>query len=47
MFEQEINGRRLVFLDNGATTLKPVQVLEAVYNYNTRAYGNLTGKLIR
>lgn len=40
IFEQEINGRRLAYLDNGATTLKPVQVLEAVYNYNTRAYGN-------
>ena len=31
--EQEINGRRLVYLDNGATTQKPRSVLEAVERY--------------
>ncbi len=31
--KRRVRGRRLVYLDNAATTLKPVQVIEAVVSY--------------
>ncbi|NLK44616.1 MAG: cysteine desulfurase [Tissierellia bacterium] len=40
ILSQNINGNRLAYLDNGATTQKPIQVIEAIYNYNTRSHGN-------
>ena len=30
---QKINGNDLVYLDNAATTQKPISVIEAVNNY--------------
>ena len=33
-------GRPLVYFDNGATTQKPLPVLEAIYEYNSRQNGN-------
>lgn len=32
-FHQEINGSKLVYLDNAATSQKPVAVLNALHNY--------------
>ncbi|NLV88828.1 MAG: cysteine desulfurase [Tissierellia bacterium] len=40
ILNQKINGNRLVYLDNGATTQKPIPVIEAIYNYNTKSHGN-------
>lgn len=40
ILDQEINGNRLVYLDNGATTQKPLQVIEAISSYNKRSHGN-------
>lgn len=40
ILDQRMNGHRLVYLDNGATTHKPIQVIEAIFYYNTRSHGN-------
>src|SRR5699024_1631991 len=40
ILDQEINGSKLVYLDNAATTQKPIQVIEAMANYNKRNNGN-------
>lgn len=40
IFNQKINGNRLVYLDNGATTQKPIQVIDAMNNYNRNSHGN-------
>jgi cysteine desulfurase/selenocysteine lyase len=36
----KVDGKNLVYFDNGATTQKPVQVMEAVKNYNENLNGN-------
>ena len=33
IFQNPINGQRLVYLDNAATTQKPKEVLEAILSY--------------
>lgn len=33
ILDQEVNGRRLVYFDNAATTQKPVPVIDALINY--------------
>ncbi|WP_373424562.1 SufS family cysteine desulfurase [Siphonobacter sp. SORGH_AS_1065] len=33
ILDQEVNGRKLVYFDNAATTQKPVAVIEALMNY--------------
>ncbi|PMD95640.1 cysteine desulfurase CsdA [Siphonobacter sp. BAB-5405] len=33
ILDQEINGRKLVYFDNAATTQKPIPVIEALMNY--------------
>src|SRR5262249_42742704 len=33
ILSQQINGKRLIYLDNGATTQKPRAVIEAVERY--------------
>jgi len=40
ILDQQINGSKLVYLDNAATTLKPIQVIGAMANYNKRNNGN-------
>lgn len=40
ILNEEINGKRLVYFDNAATSQKPMDVLDAVYEYNTHYNGN-------
>ncbi|WP_313233689.1 cysteine desulfurase [Tissierella praeacuta] len=40
IFNQKINGNRLVYLDNGATTQKPIQVINSINDYNKTSHGN-------
>ena len=40
IFTQKINGNSLVYLDNGATTEKPIDVMNAMDNYNRNSHGN-------
>lgn len=40
IFKQRIQDNRLVYLDNGATTQKPMQVINAINNYNQNSHGN-------
>lgn len=40
IFNQVIQDNRLVYLDNGATTQKPIQVIDAINNYNKISHGN-------
>ncbi|GMG96381.1 cysteine desulfurase [Tepidimicrobium xylanilyticum] len=40
VFRQDIEGKRLIYLDNGATTQKPLQVIEAMAEYNRLSHGN-------
>lgn len=35
-----INNHKLVYLDNGATTQKPIQVINALKEYNEKSHGN-------
>lgn len=41
ILEREINGRRLVYLDNAATTQKPAQVIGAIVDYYERYNANV------
>lgn len=36
----KVNNHRLVYLDNGATTQRPIQVIEAIRNYGEGSHGN-------
>jgi len=38
---QEVNGRPLVYLDNGASTQKPQVVIDALVNFYTKDYSNV------
>jgi len=38
---REIHGRRLVYFDNAASTLKPVQVIEAIADFYRNHYANV------
>ncbi len=40
VFNQKINNNDLVYLDNGATTQKPLQVINAMSDYNKLSHGN-------
>ncbi len=40
ILNQKINNHRLVYLDNGATTQKPIQVINALKDYNEKSHGN-------
>lgn len=40
ILNQRINNHRLVYLDNGATTQKPIQVMNAINAYNEKSHGN-------
>ncbi len=41
ILQEEINGHPLIYLDNAATTQKPVQVLEALQNYYLHDNANI------
>jgi cysteine desulfurase / selenocysteine lyase len=41
ILERQVNGERLVYLDNAATSQKPVQVLAAMHEYYTRHNANV------
>ena len=41
ILEREINGKPLVFLDSGASSQKPVQVLEAMDQFYRTSYANV------
>ncbi len=41
ILEQTVNGKPLVYFDNGATTQKPVQVIQAIQNYYLRENANI------
>ncbi|MDA9793253.1 aminotransferase class V-fold PLP-dependent enzyme, partial [Bacteriovoracaceae bacterium] len=38
---EQVKGHQLVYLDNGATTLKPVTVIEAINTYNQKETSNV------
>ena len=41
ILKETMNGRPLVYLDSGATTLKPQVVTDAVNYYNTKKTSNV------
>ncbi|MBI3859969.1 MAG: cysteine desulfurase [Thaumarchaeota archaeon] len=41
ILKREVNGKRLVYLDNAATTQKPRQVIEALVDYYSRYNSNV------
>ncbi|MGZ3931580.1 MAG: aminotransferase class V-fold PLP-dependent enzyme [Bacteroidia bacterium] len=41
ILKRQINGRPLVYFDNGATTQKPQQVIDAIVNYYSRQNANI------
>jgi cysteine desulfurase/selenocysteine lyase len=40
VLNQTVNGKRLAYLDNGATTQKPYEVINALGDYNKSTHGN-------
>lgn len=40
VLNQMVNGKRLAYLDNGATTQKPYEVINALGDYNKSTHGN-------
>ncbi|MCH9632869.1 MAG: Cysteine desulfurase [Chlamydiae bacterium] len=41
MLSQKMNGHRLIYFDNGATTLKPQCVIDAISNFYKSSYGTV------
>ena len=41
ILKETMNGHPLVYLDSGATTLKPQVVIDAVNHYNTKKTSNV------
>src|SRR5437588_6644151 len=41
ILQRQINGHRLIYLDNAATTQKPRQVIDALVDYYTRVNANV------
>ncbi len=41
VLKKKINGHRLVYLDNAATSLRPKQVMEAVTEYSLNHHANV------
>ncbi len=41
ILEQEVNGRKLIYFDNAATTQKPKQVIEAIKNFYEKHHANI------
>lgn len=41
ILKREVNGQPLIYLDNGATTQKPQQVIDAIFEYYTQMNSNV------
>jgi cysteine desulfurase / selenocysteine lyase len=41
ILRQEVNGKPLIYFDNGATTQKPVQVIQAISDYYSQQNANI------
>ena len=41
ILSKEIGGKPLIYLDNGATTHKPLQVIERVRKFDSEEYGTV------
>ena len=41
ILERQVHGRRLVYLDNAATTQKPIEVIEALSRYYRSTNANI------
>ena len=41
ILSEKVNGKNLVYLDNGATTQKPQLVIDAISNYNSKENSNI------
>lgn len=41
ILKREVNGQPLIYLDNGATTQKPQQVIDAIFDYYTQMNSNV------
>ncbi len=41
ILSQSVRGKPLIYLDNAATTHKPISVLERVYNFDAEKYGTV------
>jgi cysteine desulfurase/selenocysteine lyase len=41
ILQRKVNGKQLVYFDNGATSQKPVQVIDAINNYYTTQNSNI------
>ena len=41
ILDQQVNGKPLVYLDNGATSQKPRQVIDALNDYYNRYNSNV------
>src|SRR5205823_10791397 len=41
ILQRKVNGRRLIYLDNAATTQKPRQVIDALVDYYTSTNANV------
>jgi SufS family cysteine desulfurase len=41
IFNQKVNGKPLIWFDNGATTQKPYQVIDAVNRFSSEYYSNI------
>jgi cysteine desulfurase/selenocysteine lyase len=41
ILEEKVHGKRLVYLDNAASSQKPLQVIEAIQNYYSHSHSNV------
>ena len=41
IFKNKVNGKPLIYLDNGATTHKPLRVIERVRKFDSEEYGTV------
>ncbi|MCX8168782.1 MAG: cysteine desulfurase [Candidatus Methanomethylicia archaeon] len=41
ILEREINGRKLIYFDNAATSQKPIQVINKIVEFYTKYYANI------
>ncbi|MEM0264389.1 MAG: cysteine desulfurase [Candidatus Methanomethylicia archaeon] len=41
ILEREVNGRKLIYFDNAATSQKPIQVINKIMEFYTKSYANI------